>query len=77
MGSVVRQFSKLCKVPVESNYYISACLKLGSQYINPNCKETIEPFWIKTDIGEQAQLGNVQNKHGIHRFKIIKSGVHF
>ena len=77
MGNVIRQHSKLSKIPIESQYFVSACLKLGSQYINHQCKETIEPYWIKTDIGEHAEASNPQNKFGIHKFKIIRNGVHF
>lgn len=33
--------------------------------------------WIKTDVGEQAQIGNMNNKFGVHKFKIIRNGVHF
>jgi len=77
MGTVVRSHSKLSRLPLEGQYFVSACLKLGSQYINHQCKETIEPQWIKTDIGQQTQIGNLDNKFGVHRFKIIRNGVHF
>jgi hypothetical protein len=76
MGNVIRQHSKLSKVPIDSKYYVSACLKLGSQFINHQCKETIEPYWIKTDIGEHAEASNA-NKSGVQKFKIIRNGVHF
>ena len=77
MGNVIRSHSKLSKLALEGTYFIAACLKLGSQFINHQCKETIEAQWIKTDVGEQAQNGNMNNKFGVHKFKIIRNGVHF
>ena len=52
MGNVIKSYSKLSRLPLEGHYFVSTCLKLGSQYINNQCKETIEPQWIKIDIGE-------------------------
>jgi hypothetical protein len=43
IGSVVKQHSLLSRLPLEGPYLISTCLKLGSQYVNHQCKETIEP----------------------------------
>ena len=34
MGNVVKGFSKLSKLPVEGQFYISACLKLGKEFVN-------------------------------------------
>lgn len=52
MGKVVRQHSKLAKFAFEPKYFVSACLKLGSEFINYQCKETQDPHWVRTDIGE-------------------------
>ena len=67
----------MSRLPLESHYNISACLRLGSQFVNHQCRETIEPQWIRTDIGQHTQMGNLDNKFGIHKFKIIRNGVHF
>jgi hypothetical protein len=77
MGNVIRSHSKLSKLPLEGQYFVSACLKLGSQFINHQCKETIEPNWIKTDIGEQAQTNDSKYASPLQKFKIIRNGVHF
>lgn len=54
---------------------------LGSQYVNHQCKETVEPYWIKTDVGEQANIGFAgpegQYEFEAPNFKIIRNGVHF
>ena len=77
IGNVVRQHSKLSRLPLEGQFFISACLKLGHDYVNHQCKRTIEPQWIKTDIGDQSSVGSPDNKVGVHKFKIIRNGVHF
>jgi len=77
MGNVIRSHSKLSQLPVEGLYYVSACLKLGSQYINRQCKVTIEPDWIGTDVVETAQNIEDNNKFGVNKFKMIRNGVHF
>lgn len=77
LGNVIRSHSRLSKLPLEGTYFVSACLKLGDKWINPQCKEAMAAQWIKTDVGEQAQIGNMNNKFGVHKFKIIRNGVHF
>ena len=77
MGNVIRQHSKLSKLPLEGQYFVSACLKLGSQFINHQCKDTDQPHWIKTDIGEQAQPIDSKFASTLQKFKIIRNGVHF
>lgn len=51
IGNVVKHHSVLSRLPLEPHFNISACLRLGSQFVNHQCKETIEPHWTKTDIG--------------------------
>lgn len=40
IGIVTKQFSRLSKFPIKSNYVISACVKLGNKYVDNYCKET-------------------------------------
>lgn len=54
---------------------------LGSKYVNNYCKESDEPYWIKTEVGDQDVIDmykdNILQNNFIQKFKIIKNGVHF
>lgn len=78
VGTVIRGHSQFSKLPLDNNCIVSACLRLGCQYINHQCKECIEPNWIRTDIGQQSQIALLEKKfQQAPRFNIIKNGVHF
>ena len=52
MGNVIRSHSKLSKLALEGTYFVAACLKLGSQFINHQCKSfncKVEKFVDEND----------------------------
>lgn len=73
VGKIVNKHSKLYGVPIESFYYISVCMRLGSCYVDTKGERCNDPFWTITDVNDKSKQSATKG----NKFRIFKNGIHF